>query len=152
MEIQTNLEVLCEEKNFTFIEMNMEMERKEIKKLFENLKNKPEKNTFILIKNMLGASKTLDDTYIGSVHESFPAKKDYNSEVQGLPGRICGWTKRRGKDGPRIYCDGFILEKYIDLYKSNFSYSGEDFMWRDSRLKVNLSGDLRSKTSFITLE
>lgn len=151
MEIQTNLEILCEEKNFTFIEMNMEMERKEIRKLFENLKNKPEKNTFILIKNMLGASKTLDDTYIGSVHESFPMKKDYNSEVQGLPGRLCGWTKRRGKDGPRIYCDGFILEKYIDLYKSNFSYSGEDFMWRDSRLKVNLSGDVRSKTSFITL-
>ena len=100
---------------------------------------------------MLGASKTLDDTYIGSVHESFPMKKDYNSEVQGLPGRLCGWTKRRGKHGPRIYCDEFILEKYIDLYKSNFSYSGEDFMWRDSRLKVNLSGDLRSKTSFITL-
>ena len=69
MEIQTNLEVLCEEKNFTFIEMNMEMERKEIRKLFENLKNKPEKNTFILIKNMLGASKTLDDTYIGSVQD-----------------------------------------------------------------------------------
>lgn len=149
--IQQNFDILCEEKGFEFIEMNMTMERSEIRKLFENLKKEPQKHTFILIKNMLGASKTLDDTFIGSVHESFPMKKDFNAEIQGLPGRLCGWTKRRGKDATKIYCDRFIIEKYIELYRSNFSYSGEDFIWRDSRLKVNQSGNLSSKTSFITL-
>jgi len=150
--IQMNFDIICEDKGFTFIELNMGMEKKDIRKLYRNLSKKPLKHTFILIKNMLGASKTIDDKFIGSVHESFPMKKDYNSEVQGLPGRLCGWTKRRGKGGPKIYCDRFILEKYIDLYQSDFSYSGEDFVWSDSRLKVNLSGKISSKTSFISLD
>jgi hypothetical protein len=150
--IQVNFEILRDEKEIEFIELNMGMEKKEIRKLYRGLSKKPERHTFILIKNMLGASKTIDDTYIGSVHESFPMKKDYNSEVQGLPGRLCGWTKRRGKDGPNVYCDRFILEKYIDLYNSNFAYAGEDFVWNGSRLKVNLSGKISSKTSFISLD
>ena len=149
--ISENLETGCFEKQIQFIELNMERSRKEIKDIYESLKKQPQKHTLILIKNMLGASKTLQDKYIGSVHESVPMKKDYSCEVQGLPGRMCGWNKQRGKDGPLIFCDRKIVEQYVHLYESDFSYELEDFEWSDSRLKVSSSGKICSKESYLSI-
>ena len=98
---------------------------------------------------MLKASKTLDDTFIGSVHESISLKKDYSSEIQGLPGRLCGWGKKKGTHGVKIYCNQGILERYIELYNSNFNYEKENFEWRDNKLKINLKGKVNSKQSYL---
>ena len=131
----------------------MSKSQKEIKEIYSSLSEKPEVHTFILIKNMLGASKTLDDKYIGSVYESAPLKKDYSSEIQGLAGRMCGWSKKRGEKGVKIYCDKYILERYVELYESNFDYEKEDFEWRDGRLKISLlTGKMNSKQSYLSFE
>tara|TARA_Y100000389_G_C17029705_1_gene302840 strand:- start:150 stop:521 length:372 start_codon:yes stop_codon:yes gene_type:complete len=101
---------------------------------------------------MLGASKTITDKFIGSVHESLPREKDNSSEIQGLPGRMCGWTKRRGISGPRIYCKTEIVENYLKLYDSGFDFHMEDLLWKDSRLKVNGDGKIKSIESYISIK
>ena len=151
MGTSVNLRRQCEENDIIFIEMNMGKSRQEINKIFNDLSYEPKKHTIILIKNMLGASKTLDDKFIGSVHESTPNEKDYSSEVQGLPGRLCGWTKKKGRDGVMLFCDRSIIEAYIELYQSQFDFES-GIVWRDSRLKVNDSGRIRSKESYLSLE
>jgi len=121
---------------------------KEKKEIFDSLSLRPKTHTYILIKNMLGASKTISDAFIGSVHESVPINKDYSSEVQGLPGRMCGWLKRRGPSGPTIYCEKHIIENYLLLYDSAFDFETEDLAWSDSRLKVSERG-ISSKRSYL---
>ena len=101
---------------------------------------------------MLGASKTISDEFIGSVHESLPREKDNSSEIQGLPGRMCGWTKRRGPEGPKIYCKIEIVENYLKLYDSGFDFHIEDLLWKDSRLKVNGDGKIKSTESYISIK
>ena len=140
----------CEKKGAEFVELNMTKTLKQIDEIYENLNKQPEKHTFVLIKNMLGASKTLPDKYMGSVHESTPCDKSYSSEIQGLPGRMCGWSKRRGPEGTKIYCQRKIVENYILLCESEFDFHTEDLIWNDSRLKINKNGTVNSKGSYIT--
>ncbi len=149
--IINNLFNLSHQKEMNCIEMNMTKSKKEIDLIYESLQNEPTKHTLIIIKNMLGASKTLQDTYIGSVHESVPKKKDYSSEIQGLPGRMCGWNKQRGIYSPLIFCDRSIVEQYIQLYESQFDYQMDDLEWSDSRLKISPNGSLRSKDSYLSI-
>ena len=136
-------------KDHILIELNMTKTQQEVENIYDSLQERPDKHTFILIKNMLGASKTLDDKFIGSIHESTPLKKDYSSEVQGLPGRLCGWSKKRGKNGVKLFCDKFIIEKYIDLYNSGFDYEQDDFEWSDNRLRINMKGKINSRDSYL---
>ena len=150
-QISSNFNALCKKENHLLIEMNMEKTSGEIKKFYENLSKQPSEHTFILIKNMLGASKTIDDSFIGSVHESTPLVKDYSSEVQGLPGRLCGWTKRK-TNGPILYCSQEILEEYIKLYESGFDFESEGLVWSDSRLKVSETRGIKVKPSYIRNE
>lgn len=145
-----SIEGQCKKKDCVLLELNMTKSRKEINEIFKGLGKRPPKHTFILIKNMLGASKTISDEFIGSVHESVPSDKNYSSEVQGLPGRMCGWSKRRGPKGPKIYCKKEIIENYVKLYESKFDFYQEDLSWRDTLLKVN-SG-IKSKASYISIK
>jgi hypothetical protein len=149
---RTSLQKQCSKYNAELIELNMTKTQGQIKKIFRDLDKQPEKHTFILIKNMLGASKTISDKFIGSVHESLPREKDNSSEIQGLPGRMCGWTKRRGISGPRIYCKTEIVENYLKLYDSGFDFHIEDLLWKDSRLKVNGDGKIKSTESYISIK
>ncbi len=146
------LQKQCSNYKAELIELNMTKTHKQIKKIFQDLDKQPPKHTFILIKNMLGASKTISDKYIGSVHESLPNEKDNSSEIQGLPGRMCGWTKRRGSTGPKIYCQREIVENYLKLYDSGFDFHQENLLWKDSRLKVNEEGKIKSVESYISIK
>ena len=149
---KTCLQKQCQKYKAELIELNMTKTRVQIKKIFLDLDKQPEKHIFILIKNMLGASKTISDKFIGSVHESVPNEKDNSSEIQGLPGRMCGWTKRRGITGPKIYCQGEIVENYLKLYNSGFDFHMEDLLWKDSRLKINEQGKIKSADSYISIK
>jgi len=148
--ILKNFRRICMAKDYILIELNMTKTQQEVENIYDSLQERPDKHTFILIKNMLGASKTLDDKFIGSIHESTPLKKDYSSEVQGLPGRLCGWSKKRGKNGVKLFCDKFIIEKYIDLYNSGFDYEQDDFEWSDNRLRINMKGKINSRDSYLS--
>ena len=139
----------CAKKDADFVELNMTKSQKQINEIYENLNKRPEKHTFVLIKNMLGASKTLSDKYMGSVHESTPYDKIYSSEIQGLPGRMCGWNKMRGSEGTKIYCQRKIVENYLLLCESEFDFHTEDLIWNDSRLKISKNGKINSKESYI---
>lgn len=149
---KTCLQKQCLKYNSELIELNMTKTGGQIKKIFRSLEKQPSKHTFILIKNMLGASKTLSDKFIGSVHESLPNEKDNSSEIQGLPGRMCGWTKRRGPTLPKIYCQRAIVENYLKLYESGFDFHQEELLWKDSRLKVNEQGKIKSVESYISIK
>ena len=66
---------------------------------------------------------------------------------------MCGWSKKRGSNGVKIFCDKYILERYVELYESNFDYEKEDFEWRDGRLKISLlTGKMNSSESYLSTE
>jgi hypothetical protein len=149
--VKQNLKSECLCSDLDFIELNMTKSAREVKKLYRSLNNRPTKHTLILIKNMLGASKTISDKFIGSVHESVPTSKGYSSEVQGLPGRMCGWLKRKGSGGPKIFCNKSIIEDYMTLYLAEFDFLTEDLVWIDSRLKVR-KNNITHKESYLSIE
>lgn len=86
------------------------------------LSQKPEKHTVILIKGFWRAAKTFVDTHIGLCHESSGKNKDYNAEIQGLAGRLCGYGKQRGEGAPIICCKQWILEEYIAWFCKKCDY------------------------------
>jgi hypothetical protein len=152
--VKQNLKSECLRSDLDFIELNMTKSLKEIKGIYEGLDKRPTKHTLILIKNMLGASKTISDKFIGSVHESVPMSKSYSSEVQGLPGRMCGFKKRRGLGearGPLIFCNKKIIVDYMTLYLAEFDFLAKDLIWIDSRLKV-LGNKITYKESYLSIE
>lgn len=151
--VKSQLKLLCEKKDYSLIEMNGTIHKSEINNIFHSLSYEPEKHTIILIKDMLGAAKTIDDSYIGCVHESTPDKKDYSSEVQGLPGRLCGWTKQKGTHSPILFCNRDIIETYLNLYNSKFSYDNdENIEWTDNKIRINMKGEIVSKRSYLNLD
>lgn len=83
----------------------------------------PEKHTLILIKGFWRAAKTLDDTHLGVCHETQSGSKDFNAEVQGLAGRLCGYNKRMGATGPVICCKREILEEYVCWFCNRCDYT-----------------------------
>ena len=62
-----------------------------IEDINEILAVKPTKPTYIIIKDMFYASKTLDDTHVGVLYDRCMAKDDTN--LQSLLGRACGYKK-----------------------------------------------------------
>jgi hypothetical protein len=57
----------------------------------EVLEVAPERHTFILLKNMFYASKTVDDSHVGILYDRVSTKDDTN--LQSLLGRACGYDK-----------------------------------------------------------
>ena len=147
---KTNMSILCERKSYDIIELNGSLDKMTVDKIYESLQSQPQNHVIIIIKDMLGAAKTMDDTYIGCVHESTPDQKDYSSEVQGLPGRLCGWTKQKGPDSPIIFCNRDIIETYLDLYDTDFDFE-ELSLWKDNKVKTNRKGEIISKSSYLSL-
>lgn len=96
------------------------------------LKIPPKKHSFIICRNRWSASKTLPIKNIGVLVET---SKDANSIIQGLPGRLCGYSSF-GDEFPLVYCDRKIIEEYMNLVKNGFAY--EDIgNWKSSILSKN---------------
>jgi hypothetical protein len=151
--VKNNLKLLCDTNHFELIQMDGSVKKEQIHHIYQSLSVKPDKHTIIIIKDMLGAAKTIDDTYIGCVHESTPDKKDYSSEVQGLPGRLCGWTKQKGNNSPIIFCNREIIETYMNLYDTDFCYQNDEYIeWKDNKVRVNSQGKVLSKRSYLSID
>ena len=99
------------------------------------LSQEPPKHTIILIKGMWCAAKTFPDTYLGVLHEVYAKKRSSSSEVQGLPGRACGHSKKSGSDAVIIYCDLSSINNYIQLMENNYNYNFAGFEWNSRRIK-----------------
>jgi hypothetical protein len=76
------------------------------------LKEMPDKNTFILLKNMFYASKTLNDAHVGVLHDRSSIKDDTN--LQSLLGRSCGYNKNKDTI---IFTSLETVENYIQCWK-----------------------------------
>jgi len=77
----------------------------------EILGTEPEKHTFVLLKNMFYAAKTLDDTYCGILHDRLGGKDDTN--LQSLLGRACGYGKSKRT---HIFTSEATVKTYLDVW------------------------------------
>lgn len=85
------------------------------------LRTPPTKHTFILIKSMWRAAKTLPDEHVG-VNVETSSSKDSNVVAQGLAGRMLGFGKQTGDKAPVYYGNRDALENYV-----RFLDAGADF-------------------------
>jgi hypothetical protein len=77
----------------------------------ELLAVEPEKHTFILLKNMFYAAKSMDDTYVGVLYDRAGGKDDTN--LQSLLGRACGYGKSKETI---VFTSGQTVSHYLDFW------------------------------------
>lgn len=78
----------------------------------ELLADPPVTHTFIVLKNMLYAAKTLDDTYVGVLWDRLTAKDD--TSLQSLLGRACGYGKNTRTV---VYTSSTTVSNYIRFWR-----------------------------------
>lgn len=83
------------------------------------LREKPEKTTFIILKNMFYAAKTLDDTHVGIMYDRIGGKDDTN--LQSLLGRACGYGK---SERTVVFTSKQTVENYLAFWKELCSEKG----------------------------
>ena len=76
------------------------------------LKNPPTTHTFVLLKNMFYASKTMDDTHVGVLYDRVGGKDDTN--LQSLLGRACGYGKSKRTI---IYSSEQTVTNYLGFWR-----------------------------------
>jgi hypothetical protein len=72
----------------------------------------PETTTFVLLKNMFYAAKTLDDTHVGILYDRIGSKDDTN--LQSLLGRACGYGK---SDRTIVYTSHQTVKNYRKCWR-----------------------------------
>lgn len=72
----------------------------------------PVQHTFIILKNMLYAAKTLNDTYVGVLYDRVGGKDDTN--MQSLLGRACGYGKSKRTI---VYTSQNTVKNYLALWR-----------------------------------
>jgi hypothetical protein len=105
----------------TFIDDNCEFitydRESEIEDINQTLSLKPERHTFIFIKEMLRCAKTLTKNYIGILYDRYSKYPDDTTILQGLVGRDTGYDN----NGISIcYTNISSIERYEQLWRSNF--------------------------------
>ncbi len=83
-----------------------------MKDINELLEQEPPRTTFILLKNMFYAAKTVEDKYVGVFWDRVGGKDDTN--LQSLLGRACGYGKSKDTI---IYCSEQTVDNYISFWK-----------------------------------
>lgn len=83
----------------------------EIEDINEMLEVAPEKHTFIVLKNMFYAAKTLEDKFVGVLYDRMGNKDDTN--LQSLLGRACGYGK---SSRTIVYTSKQTVENYIGCW------------------------------------
>lgn len=78
----------------------------------ELLETEPAVHTFIILKNMFYASKTMDDTHVGILYDRVGGKDDTN--LQSLLGRACGYGKSQTTI---IYTSEQTVKNYLGFWK-----------------------------------
>jgi hypothetical protein len=78
----------------------------------ELLSEAPVKPTFIIVKQMFYASKTLDDTYVGILYDRASAQDSTN--LQSFMGRACGYNKNLETI---VYACKQTIDNYVGCWK-----------------------------------
>jgi hypothetical protein len=104
------------------------------------LAEEPAVPTFILLKNMFYASKTMNDAYVGVMHDRIGAKDDTN--LQSLLGRACGYNKSKRTI---IFTSMQTVDNYLTVWKSLEPTSEDDLLVR--RAAKMLHGKMAAVTA-----
>lgn len=88
------------------------MALEEIEDINEKLLVAPEKHTFIVLKNMFYAAKTLEDEFVGVLWDRMSNKDDTN--LQSLLGRACGYGK---SSRTTVYTSKQTVENYLGCWR-----------------------------------
>lgn len=109
------------------------------------LATQPDNHTVILITDFWRAAKTLNDQYVGIVHERLVKAPNSTTIVQSLAGRCVGHNKNL-IDGPIIYTHLRAVEQYVQLCDADFDYSGAEY--RSTGVKSDGDGKIRVVESY----
>ena len=125
--------------NYEFIKYDRESEIEDINK---TLIIKPERHTFIFIKEMLRCAKTLKKKNIGILCDRYSKNPDDTTIIQGLVGRDTGYDN----NGISIcYTNIDSINRYEELWKSNFE--DKTIKWNSKTTKYT-NGILSGKNTF----
>ena len=102
----------------------------DIKDINSILKNKPEKHTYIFIKEKLRCAKTLNKKYLGVIYERYTKSPDDAVVIQGLIGRGTGYTDNSKS---KYFTNIPSIEKYEKLWNSNFE--DKTIKWKSKTTK-----------------
>lgn len=97
----------------------------------------PARTTFIILKNMLYAAKTLEDEHVGILYDRVGGKDDTN--LQSLLGRACGYFKSKRT---YVFTSQQTVDNYITCWKELCSKKGFPSTIKDipkSRLNKKMS-------------
>jgi len=122
-----------------FIKYDRESEIEDINKLLEI---KPERHTFIFIKEMLRCAKTLKKKYIGILYDRYCNNPDDATIIQGLVGRNTGYDNNSISI---CYTNINSIERYEELWNSKFE--DNTIMWNSKTTKYT-NGILSGKNTF----
>jgi hypothetical protein len=124
---------------YNFIKYDRESEIEDINK---TLIIKPERHTFIFIKEMLRCAKTLKKEFIGILYDRYSKNPDDTTIIQGLVGRDTGYDN----NGISLcYTNINSIERYEELWNSNFE--DKTIKWNSKTTKYT-NGILSGKNTF----
>ena len=86
-------------------------------KMFKIMKEKPEKHTFIFIKEKLRCAHTIDKTYLGILYERHTKTVNDSAMIQGLAGRMTGYHKNTTSI---VFTNMNSIHKYKELLNCKF--------------------------------
>ena len=125
--------------NYDFIKYDRESEIEDINK---TLIIKPERHTFIFIKEMLRCAKTLKKRYIGVLYDRYSKNPDDTTIIQGLVGRDTGYDNNCISI---CYTNIDSINRYEQLWDSNFE--DKTIRWNSKTTKYR-NGILSGKNTF----
>jgi hypothetical protein len=130
---------------YMYIQYNGETKRKEeLSGINDILTVKPEKDTFIFIKEMLRMAVTLHKEHLGILYERYTKKPNDSVIVQGLVGRATGYDDN-GKTIVFTNIDSII--KYRNLWNGDFR-DNLMIQWISNTTKSNGDGGTKSRETF----
>lgn len=105
------------------------------------LSEEPDVTTFIILKNMLYAAKTLDDRHVGIMYDRIGGKDDTN--LQSLVGRACGYGRSKRTI---IYTSRQTIDNYLQCWRELCSNTNSSRVYEipTSRLNKRMVG-IRAK-------
>ena len=101
----------------------------------EVLDNQPLTHTFIVLKDMFRAAKTMNDTYVGVLWDRLTGKDD--TTLQGLLGRVCGYGKN---PNTHIYCSGDSVDNYLRIWHRLCSDHRSERMIEGVEIRAAMTG------------
>jgi hypothetical protein len=109
----------------------------------------PTKHTIIFIKRFWGCAQTLNDHYIGVLHDNYyRGDANYSSVAQGLAGRACGHHRN---PSVQVFCDLTAIKEYVDLFDNGYDYSIID-RYNTINMKIRNGQATLCATSYTTPE